>query len=150
MTNKLAKRRPGGQPGNLSASRSPWRSFWKRNALRPEDAFVLPMVESMVEGLVSDLGGPDAITSAQAVLIRNLQTAQACALLCMSRIGADGPFRISQTGETVSHPALKEIGRFLGEVRASAIALGLERKVRQLESLKDVLGSPVVDAEVIR
>jgi hypothetical protein len=139
VSNKLAKRKPGGQPGNLSACRSPWRSFWKRRALRPDDAYILPLVDSLAAGLISDLGGPDAITAAQAVLIRNLQTAQACALLCMSRIGTDGPFRISQTGETVSHPALKEIGRFLGEIRQSATALGLERKTRDVTNLADYL-----------
>jgi hypothetical protein len=139
VSKALAKRRPGGQPGNLSASRSPWRSFWKGRALKPEDAYILPMVEGMANGLVADLGGADQITSAQALLIRNLQTAQACALLCMARIGSEGPFRISQTGETVSHPALKEIGRFLGEIRQSATALGLERKTRDVTNLSDYL-----------
>lgn len=124
--------------GNLNrVSRSPWNTFWRRRALRPEDQFALRMAAPLANALLSDKGGEQA-TAGERALIENATIARVCALLCLARMGQTGPFVKGAKGETAS-PGLEALPKFLAAERQSLQALGLERRARDLPRLADVL-----------
>ncbi|MEE8075868.1 MAG: hypothetical protein V3T60_09625, partial [Candidatus Binatia bacterium] len=59
------KKGRSGPVGNLNAVKNPWRSFWKRRALRPEDRWLAPVLDGYLDDLISDKGGLDSITSGE-------------------------------------------------------------------------------------
>ncbi len=48
------KRGKSGPPGNLNSAKHPWRSFWRRRALKPGDRWILPVLEHYTLALESD------------------------------------------------------------------------------------------------
>ena len=50
------KGKAGAQLGNLNGAVHPWRAFWKRRALRPEDRWVMSLVENYERGIEEDRG----------------------------------------------------------------------------------------------
>lgn len=145
---KSLTRRPGGQKSNLNASRHPWRAVWKRFAVRPEHQHLARLVERDALGMVTDLGGPESITTAQAALIRSAMITQLCQLLCAEKALETGGYRIDANGDEVAHPALKEMPKYSAELRQIFALVGLERKARKVGNLEDYLKARKAD-EVI-
>ena len=83
-------RRARAQLGNLNGTRRPWAVFWKRRALRPEDRWVLPLLERYGAGLVDDKGGPDNMSAAELRMVELAQLARACSLLVLSTAANEG------------------------------------------------------------
>ena len=79
------RRKPGGMLGNLNASRHPWRAFWRRRALRPEDRWILPILADYSGSLVADRGGPEAMTAGEAHMIELAQLARGCTMLILAQ-----------------------------------------------------------------
>jgi hypothetical protein len=73
MKSKPNKRKRGGQPGNLNGAIRPWRSFWKRRALKQEDRWIAPFIEKYSDELVSDKGGSQSITAREKRMNRDSQ-----------------------------------------------------------------------------
>jgi hypothetical protein len=154
VASKSLARRPGGQPGNVSAAKSPSRSWLRRRVLiRPEDRPVLAMARRLGEALESDK--PNA-SQAERLLIGNVVNASILLNLALSEIGDRGPYYDdANTGSRVESPALKACSRFLAELRGSLVALGLERRTKHVESLAEVLGGvdesqSTEDAELVK
>jgi len=143
MTTALAKvRKPGisrAMKGNLNSAKNPWRSFWRRRALRPEDRFVLSVVDRLAEFLINDKGGPQNMTAAEVVLVQNIQIARACAMLCMQAIGEEGGFRLNADGQREATPGMRELPRFLSAERQAIQALGTSRRAAPALNLNDYL-----------
>ena len=121
-----------GKLGNLNATRHPWRVFWRRRALKPEQRWVLALVEDYVPQLVADKGGEDAVSYAERHVIEIAATARVCWILAME--GGD-------------HRA---VARFLATERDALRAIGLERKAKPLPSLAEILAGPTGNAPVTR
>lgn len=113
-------RRGGGTPGNLNAVRNPWTSYWRRRALRPDDRWVLRLVEDYVPSLVADKGGDTEVSFGQRKVMELAGVARVCWALAMA------------AGN------LEMVARFVGAERAALADLGLERRQRHVDPLERV------------
>ena len=126
-------RRRGGQPGNLSAARHPWRVFWRRRALRVEDRWIAPVLEGYAEGLSADKGGAGSISNAEGRMIEVAQTARGATMLILAEAARRGFTIPGQDGKGWDlAPGAKELGRFLGLERQALDSLGLERRAKDV------------------
>lgn len=133
-----------GPPGNLNNARRPWRSFWKRRALRSEDRWILPTIESYGSGLISDKGGEESISAAEMRMIEIAQISRGCAMLILSNAARNGFTRETPANATGGAswdvaPGIRELGRFLALERSALQAIGLERRARPVPTLAEVL-----------
>jgi hypothetical protein len=150
----LAVDRPrGGQLGNLNATKHPWRTFWRRRALQPENRWLVPVLESYAEQLAADKGGNDAITAGEKRVLEIAQVARGAAMLIMAEAGRSGFTQNTEKGWDL-HPGVKELGRFLGLERQALGDLGLGRRAKDVPNLQEYLqkkSAAVIDvpAEVV-
>lgn len=129
------KRKRGGQKNNLNAAKRPWRSFWKRRALRPEHRHINRVVEDGGSELLRD--HPDA-SAAQRRCIEIWQIARGASMLILGECAASG-FITKIDGTWDLSPGAKELARFLSIERACLQTLGLERKTRAPIMLSDYI-----------
>ena len=114
-----------GPPNNLNNCRHPWRSFWRRRALKPGHRWVLSVIESYASSLASEKGD---LTQAEQRTIELAQIARGCSMLIMAAGAESGLIRKTADGWDLS-PGAKELGKFLSvELKALAM-LGLEPRV---------------------
>jgi hypothetical protein len=124
----------------VNSSRHSWRTFLRRRVLiRPEDRVALHLADRLTVALVTDKGGPDAVTAGEAALIENATIARVCASLCLAEIGRTGAFVVGADAGRVASPALKELSRFVSAERQALQALGLERRAKRAVTLDEYL-----------
>jgi hypothetical protein len=123
--------------GNLNGTRRPWAVFWKRRALRPEDRWVLPLLERYTAGLVDDKGGPDNMSAAELRMVELAQLARACSLLVLSTAANEGGLAAPRKGPDLP----STLARFLNVERQTLVALGLERRARPVPSLRELIAA---------
>lgn len=111
----------GGQLGNLNAVRSPWNTYWRRRALRPEQRWVLRLVRDYVPSLIADKGGEENVSFAQLKVMELAAVARACWALAMAAGDLDA------------------VARFVGVERSCLADLGLERRAKSVPTLAEVL-----------
>jgi hypothetical protein len=126
-----------GPPGNLNASRHPWRSFWKRRALRASDRWILPTLEQYSAGLSSDKPN---LSEAEARVIEIAQTARGATMLILAEAARSGFIVNGEHGWDLA-PGAKELAKFLSVERNCLRTLGLERRAKPLPALADYLDS---------
>ena len=114
-----------GPPANMNNVRCPWRSYWKRRALRPADKWILKLVDRYETELIDDKGGEDAVSAGEARAVEIARVARTCWLLALSTFAESGILR----GE-VLHPAYREMGKFMSLELKALVALGLEKRQR--------------------
>jgi hypothetical protein len=88
---------------------------------------VAKAVEEIVAGLVSDLGGSEAITAAQRVILSGLRLSlqvQGLGEIHLKRVGVVDPNSKKPTA------LLTVLATFINSARLSALALGLERRTK--------------------
>ncbi|MBX3305646.1 MAG: hypothetical protein KF751_06265 [Nitrospira sp.] len=129
------KKGRSGPVGNLNATKRPWRSFWKRRALRAEDRHLLPMIESYGAGLLSDK--PDA-SEAERRCIELAQIARGASMLILAEAGRSG-FITKADGTWDLAPGGKELARFLSIERQALMTLGLQRRAKAPIMLSDYI-----------
>ncbi len=148
------KQNPGGKPGrsgppgNMNNARHPWRVFWKRRALRPEDRWVMRLVENYEESIEEDRGRD--LSFAEARVVEIAKTARVCQLLALAAFAENGIMLESVTttnspqhGETVTrkgdvlHPAYKELSKFMKAELDALKSIGLEKADSEPLSLTD-------------
>jgi len=124
----------GGQKGNLNAAKHPWTAFWRRRALKAEDRWVIPILEEYRDGLRLDRPG---MTAAEQRMAELAQIARGCTLLILGEVSKSG-FTTTQDANNwdLTHGA-KELPRFMNAERSALLALGLERKGKEVLSLDD-------------
>lgn len=115
-----------GPVGNLNAAKRPWRSFWRRRALRPEDRWIKSMMEAYSDGLLLDK--PDA-SEAERRCIELAQIARGCSMLILAEAGRSG-FITKADGTWDLAPGGKELARFLSIERQALQTLGLQRRAK--------------------
>ena len=143
------RRRPGAQPANLNASRNAWRAFWQRRALRPADRWVLPLLSDYSAALVTDRGGPDAMTAGERSMIELATLARGCTMLVLAQAAAGGgivggrrsaTIKGADSTRSLADPDLAgHLVRFMQVERSALQAIGMERRARPVKSLREVL-----------
>lgn len=134
MAGKTGK---SGPPGNLNSSRYPWRTFWRRRALKAEHKWVIPVLEAYEDELVADKGGADSITAGERRMAEIARTARGCSMLILAEAAKRG-FIQNVDGTWDLAPGAKELSKFLNAERQALDSLGLERRVK-VKTLEELL-----------
>jgi hypothetical protein len=126
---KPARRRRGGQVGNLNATRSsPWMAFWRRRALRSEDRWAERIASEVAGSLLADKPEP---SSASLRAMELAGVARGCGALVLDALrrdgGVDGPRGVLLLGALANFAKL--------ELQALK-CLGFERAAKPAESLQ--------------
>lgn len=128
-----------GPPGNLNNCKRPWRTFWRRRALKQEDKWILPALEGYASGLASDKPG---LTEAEARLIEIAQIARGATMLILAESARSGLIVKEGWSWNLALGA-RELAKFLTIERASLQTLGLGRRAKfASSSLAELLGAP--------
>jgi hypothetical protein len=114
-------RRSRSLTGNLNAARHPWRTYWRRRALRREDRWVLALVAGYMDALITDKGGETEITAGEMRLAELATAARVCWLLALA------------------HQRDLECSRFMAVERGCLRDLGTERRAKPAPRLADLL-----------
>lgn len=141
--------KPGrsGPPGNLNSSRNPWRSFWRRRALRPDQRWLLPVLDGYQEQLLVDK--PDC-TAAERRLMELASTARGCTLLILDQVQRRGLLRpLDGTSNWDLSTGAKELKQFMSLERQLLQALGTERRQRNVTNLTAAQYAALVPADTI-
>lgn len=141
----VGKKGRSGPPGNLNASRNPWRAFWRRRALKPEHKWIVPVLESYGAELVADKGGQDSITAGERRMAEIAQTARGASMLILAEAARSG-FTTKVDGTWDLAPGVKELAKFLNTERQALDSLGLERRVK-VKTLAEILAGDDGDGE---
>lgn len=120
------KKGRSGPPRNLNSVRLPWRTFWRRRALRVEHRWILPVLEHYMDALQSDK--PD-LSETERLTGEIAQIARGCSMLILAEAARSGLIR-KIDGSWELAPGVRELARFLNVERAALLALGLERRAR--------------------
>jgi hypothetical protein len=120
-----------GPPGNLNRAITPWRSFWKRRALKPADKWVLGLLDEYAAGLASDK--PD-MSETERRTAQIAETARGCVALIFAEVRKSGFLRQDKDGWDLQ-PGAKELARFLNLELTALRMLGLDRRQKQVPDL---------------
>jgi hypothetical protein len=140
---RSGKPRRGGAPaGNLNASRHPWRTLWRRGAVKPELQWIVPLMQRYADALEADKGGAENVSAAARSLIEVAAMARGCASLILSCAGQYGVVEPADDGSNRWNisPGLRELPKFLKTEVSALLGLGLERRTREI-TLADYLGA---------
>jgi len=124
-----AKRRRGGQPGNINPSKNKWATFWRRRAVKAEDSWIIPFLEEYSAGLETDK--PD-LTAGERRMIQIAETARGAEMLILAEAAERGMIIQTPAGWDLA-PGAKELGKFLNTERSALMALGLKRRSKQVD-----------------
>lgn len=137
------KKGRSGPPGNLNGSCHPWRSFWRRRALKAEDKWILPVIEGYASGLAAD---KPALSEGEARMIEIGQIARGATMLILAECARSGFVR--KVGGTWDlSPGAKELAKFMSVERSALQTLGLERRAKPVLALSDYLAKKATSDE---
>jgi hypothetical protein len=131
MPGKRTGGKPGPPFGSMNNVTYPWRVFWRKRALKPEDRWIVPFVERYMGDLESDKGGPESITAGEKRMIEIASIARACTMLILQKANKHG-FDRQLDGTWDLTPGLKELPKFLTAETRALTAVGLDRRSRQI------------------
>ena len=78
-----------GPPGKMNNVAHPWRVFfWRRRALRPEDRWVLKLVENYEQRIEEDRGRN--LSFGKGLVVEIAKTARVCQLLALAAFAENG------------------------------------------------------------
>lgn len=138
------KKGRSGPPGHLHSAKHPWRSFWRRRALRPQDRWILGVLESFSSGLSADKAD---LTEAEARMIEIAQVARGATMLILSEAARSG-FIVKEKRSWNLAPGAKELAKFLSVERNCLQTLGLGRRAKVIgKSLAELLAAPEPEKE---
>jgi hypothetical protein len=100
-------------------------ALWTRGAFRPQDSWVKGLIAEYVDGRVSDLRGPDAVSAGQRSLITTAAIAHAVVALIFRASKDAGLFVKDEHGGLALTRAMAEVPKFLARIQASEVALGV-------------------------
>ena len=132
--------KPGrsGPPGHLHTTRYPWRTFWRRRALKPQHRWVLPVIENYASSLASEKGD---LTQAEQRVIEVAQISRGCSMLILAECASQGLICKNKEGQWDLSPGAKELSRYLSTELKALGLLGLERRCLTMGNLAEVLAS---------
>jgi hypothetical protein len=127
-----------GPPGHLHNAKYPWRSFWRRRALRAQDRWILGVLDSYSSGLLSDR--PDA-TEAEQRCVEVAQIARGASMLILAEAAHSGFIVKDRNGKWDLSPGAKELSRFLAVERQCLQTLGLGRRAKVVGTITERLAT---------
>lgn len=130
---------------NLNASKHSWRALWRRSLVRQEDSWVRQPVEKYISALLRDKPNP---TAGEASMIEVAALARGCSLLIMGELKKTGMTRMVD-GVVMLSPAASDLNAFMGTELKALKAVGLGRRVREVQSLNDYVRATYSRPEVI-
>jgi hypothetical protein len=131
------KKGRSGPPGHTRGARYPWRLFWKRKVLKPESRWIIPALETYVDGLRSDKPN---LTAGEARVLELAQISRGVTLLILSECAQHGLIRIVE-GDVDLQPAMHALARFLSTELKALQTLGLERRAKTIPRLTELLAA---------
>ena len=137
-------RKPGGQPGNLNRAKTAVPAL-KRLKLGQALPDYLERITSLADfeagELISDRGGVEGMTGGEKLLVANWKSARMAELLIWHYLlKTNAPIRLSKDKRAWDlQPGLSRLSVFLAEQRRCVMALGLERRSRNVTDLQDYL-----------
>jgi hypothetical protein len=138
---KSQRSRGGAPKGNLNGARHPWRTLWRRGAVKPELRWIVPLMHKYAAALEADKGGADNISAAEKSLIEVAAMARGCSSLILQCAGQYGVVAAEKSGGirtwTIS-PGLRELPKFLKAEASALLGLGLERRAKPVDSLEAI------------
>jgi hypothetical protein len=134
--------------GNLNSAKHPWRSFLKRRALKPEDRYVLPLLEAYADGLLEDKGG-DAAPEATKRMIELAQLTRGAIMLVLAEAAQRGVVKLDNDGTWDLQPGFRELAKLMNVERGCLAELGLSRTSKPVLSLSDIKAQ-IIDAKVVK
>jgi hypothetical protein len=94
---------------------------------------LLERLEWLGEQLISDRGGE--VTAAENLLIQDILRVEAVITLILDHVGHTGVSQLDKDGRPDLTPPLKSLATYLNTKRLNLVALGLERKAKDINSL---------------
>jgi hypothetical protein len=132
-----AKRRRGGQRGNLNGSKNSWLTFWRRRAVKEADRWIIPLIEKYSTELIDGKGG-DHATAAERRAIEIAQTARGCAMLILKECSERGMVVSTDAGWDLA-PGAKELSRFMTVELSALKTIGMsDRRPKDVLSLDQI------------
>jgi len=129
----------------LHASKNPWRSFWRRRALKSDQRWLLPVLDGYQAQLLADK--PDC-TAAERRLMELASTARGCTLLILDQVQRRGLLRpLDASGNWDLCAGAKELKQFLSLERQLLQALGTDRRQRNITGLSAAQYAALVPAD---
>jgi hypothetical protein len=130
----MEKNRRGGAPkGNLNASRNGPYS-WKLGRMLPaEKDHVGKLVRHEEEAILADLGGVENTTAMQRGIVSDTGMALGLVLLAFEEAAAKGSISTTDDGKWDFMPGLQKVKGLLGTRRQNLLALGLERRAKDVD-----------------
>jgi hypothetical protein len=119
--------------GNLNASRHPWKSFWRRRALKPQHRWVLPVIEGYANDLIAEKGD---VTHAERRVIEIAQISRGCSMLILAECANQGLMRKLPDGSWDLHVGAKELSRYLSTELKALGLVGLDRRCAPVQTLE--------------
>ncbi len=126
-----------GPPGHLHTAKYPWRSVWKRLALKSKDRWVASEVVKYAASLLSDKPDPSA---GERHAIELASEAKAARLLIWTAIGESGFTQRGRDGLALM-PAAEALPKFIGAELGALKLLGLERRAKAVPTLTEYLAA---------
>ena len=139
-----------GPPRNLNAAKHGLTTWLRRRALPLNRQHVGKMVGDYEESLIRCKGGSESISEVELALVRNAGLARGACLLVLEESAARGLTRQTEGGSWDLSPGFGRLLGFLGAERQALVALGMERRARDVESLADILATSSKDQAVAR
>jgi hypothetical protein len=122
--------------GNMNASKHPHRTFMKRRVVPTKYRWVISPGENCMEKIQSDL--PD-MTGKEQLVAEAVQTSWTCMLLGLAEAKERGFIIALPDGGWDFQQGVKSAGIFLDRAIKGMIALGLERRAKQIGTLAERL-----------
>jgi len=135
-------RKPGGQPGNLNRAKTAVPALKRLETGKPLPAYlerVTALSEREAAELVSDKGGEANMSGAELLLVATWKSARMCELLIWHfLLKTNSPVQLSKDKSSWDlQPGMQRLSVFLAEQRRCLMALGLERRSKNVMDLKD-------------
>ncbi len=136
-----------GPPGNLHAAKHGRQAWLKRRALPSHLSHIKQMVLSEEQALVSDKGGDSNVTAAERALIQDCGTAYGLTLLVLEEAHTRGCIAVDPQGRWDLMPGLQRLKGLIDSRRMNLIALGLQRRAKDVGTLESLLHDAANDSE---
>ncbi len=135
-----------GPPGNLNGATSGIEVWLKRRMLPVHKRHIGAFIQTYRAGLLACKGGDAGATEVETGLIDNAARAYGACLLILEEAANKGLVRdVGGTWDLT--PGFARITQFLAAERLALVALGLERRARDVPSARDLLTGRVADVD---
>lgn len=132
------KRKPGGQPGNLNRAKNVLSALKRVQQGKPLPANltrITALAEQEASELVSDKGGWESMSGAEKLMTGVWKSARQGELLIWAEVIERNAIQVDESGNWDLQLGLQRLSPFLAAQHRALLALGLERRQRDVTDL---------------